>query len=92
MYKSDVITAKYKKVRCHDGLCFHFSMKAAYRDAVSFVNYTCLLPKPSSTVSNRTDLYECGGPSLFVVVVLKPSALCLINVFFSRTIRVTSLQ
>jgi len=24
-------------------------MKTAYRDAVSFVNYTCLLPKPSST-------------------------------------------
>jgi len=24
-------------------------MKTAYCDAVSFVNYTCLLPKPSST-------------------------------------------
>jgi len=24
-------------------------MKTAWRDAVSFVNYTCLLPKPSSS-------------------------------------------
>jgi hypothetical protein len=73
-------------------------MKTEYRDAVSFVNYTSLLPKLVECWANslrcqiRTDLYECGGAKLYVVIILKSLAMRLINVFSGRIRRVTSVQ
>jgi hypothetical protein len=58
-------------------------MKTEYRDAVSFVIYTSLLPKLVECWANslrcqiRTDLYECGGSEKCVAIILKYLAMCL---------------